>query len=399
MKNDILKFISDILANDKLTPIDKQKIIELAKKDISGFSLSEESLSEKVEKVENKIDSIEERIGIKNHNIVPTANISVTKDNLPIYLNPKDLKNFLLDYNQDSILKYTCHEIDDTDRLQNILTICNTEKYIFDAHLKKIHTAYKALTYKYQGKILNNIVSLISTYLGTYNVNGKWSENNIDIKWTSSELKIWANENVSKVPNPSDNFQTEKFRFNTIDLNNGNSISTFSELVIYFKNLFHFKNGNTFKSILEGAKFMHFNNDKFNITFDDNFSETIELFTYSETLIQAFIKIINLKFHRDEYPILNAKLYFNYDTHNIKEFKIVILNSKEFGRDFRSFRYGDDFTDLINKQINGLSDLYIKAYFRDMETNGIVNIWNGKPIDFKPINEEIEGVEFILKMY
>ena len=82
MKNDILKFISDILANDKLTPIDKQKIIELAKKDISGFSLSEESLSEKVEKVEGKIDAIEERIGIKDHNIVPTANISVTKDNI-----------------------------------------------------------------------------------------------------------------------------------------------------------------------------------------------------------------------------------------------------------------------------------------------------------------------------
>ena len=72
--------------------------------------------------------------------------------------------------------------------------------------------------------------------------------------------------------------------------------------VIYFKNLFHFKNGNTFKSILEGAIFMHFNTDKFNITFDDEFSETIELFTYSETLIQAFIKIINLSF--SSHPII-----------------------------------------------------------------------------------------------
>lgn len=399
MKHDILQFVSDILSNDKLTPIDKQRIIELAKRDVQAFSLKAETLNDKVIKVEEKIELIEERIGIKANNIVPPNNISSTKDNLPIYLNPKDLKDFLLDYNQDPILKYTCHEIDDTDRLQNILTICKTEKYIFEVHLKRIHIAFKALTYKYQGKILNNIISLISTYIGSYNVNENWSENNIEMKWTSLELKNWASENVSKVPNPSDDFQNEKFRFNTIELNNGNSISTFSELVIYFKNLFHFKIGNTFKSILEGAIFINFSTNKFNITFDDNFSENIELFTYSETLIQAFIKIIKLKFHKDEYNILNAKLYFSYDIDNLKEFKIVILNSKKFGRDYNSFRYGDDFTNLINKQINGLCDLYIKAYFDDMKSNGIINIWNGKPLDFKPINEEIEGVEFILKMY
>ena len=95
----------------------------------------------------------------------------------------------------------------------------------------------------------------------------------------------------------------------------------------------------------------------------------------------------------------NLQKLLLYQRQYLVNFKIVILNSKEFGRDFRSFRYGDDFTDLISKQINGLSDLYIKAYFGDMKTNGIVNIWNGKPINFEPINEKIEGVEFILKMY
>ncbi len=402
MKYDILQFVSDILSNDKLTSVDKKKIIELAKKDVNNFTLNAESLSEKVEKVEGKIEVIEEQIGLKsnlNNKIKSTTHEDEPQNNLPKYLNPKDLRDFLVEYNQDPILKYTCHEVDDLDRFQNILTLCQTENYIFKAHLEKIHKIYKTLSYKYKGKILDNISLLIATYLGTYNINGKWSENNIEMKWTSPELNNWANINIAKVPNPSDAFQNEKFRFNTIDLNNGNSITTFSELVIYFKNLFHFKLGNTFKKLIEGVVFVHFNTDKFNIVFDDNFSERIELFTYSETLMQAFVKIINLEFHKKNYPILNVKLFFNYDSDNLKEFKIVILNSQIFGRDFTSFRYGDDFTDLINKQINGLCDLYVKAYFEDKNANGVVNIWNGKTLEFIPINEDIEGVEFILKMY
>lgn len=321
------------------------------------------------------------------------------KGNLPEYLNPKDLRDFLIEYNQNSVLKYTCHEIDDQDRFQNLLEQCKSNHYEFEKHLKKIHIVYNQLTYTFQKKISANLIVLIATYIGTYDKELTWSENNIAIKWTSPELFQWSTANSGKVPNPSDAFQVEKFRFNTIELNNGNSISNFSELVIYFKNLFHFKNGNTLKSKLEETIFMHFQNEQFNIRFDNEFSERIELFTYSESLMQAFVKIINQKYHKDNFPILDVKLYFNYDADNLKEFKIVILNSKEFGKHFIDFRLGDDFTNLIDKQINGLCDFYIKAYFDDQMSVGMVNIWNGKPMEFIPSNKEIEGVEFILKMY
>ena len=54
---------------------------------------------------------------------------------------------------------------------------------------------------------------------------------------------------------------------------------------------------------------------------------------------------------------------------------------------------------MIDKKINGLCDLYIKAKFNDKNTVGVLNVWNGKLIKFIESNDEIEGVEFILKMH
>ena len=51
--------------------------------------------------------------------------------NLKEYLSPKDLHDFLLEYNQDLILKYTCHTIDSSESIQNILNRCKIEEYDF----------------------------------------------------------------------------------------------------------------------------------------------------------------------------------------------------------------------------------------------------------------------------
>ncbi|NRS87786.1 hypothetical protein HNQ02_000693 [Flavobacterium sp. 7E] len=404
--NNKIDFITDLLKSPKINASQKERLFALATDEIKNIKgntdkqvfIELETLKNQLKTIENKTSIIEEHIGILP-NIEEKVEDEIPKKELPNYIHPKYLRDFLIEYNQDSILKYTCHEIDDMDRFRNILSQCKTEYYNYEVHLQKIHSNFKNLTYKYHNKILKNVTALISTYLGTFNIDGSWSENKITVKWTSPGLLKWSIENSGKVPNPSVDFQIEKYRFNTIELKNGNSIANFSDLVIYFKNLFHFKNGNTLKTKLEETIFMKFQGDKFNIKFDNEFSELIELFTYSESLIQAFVKIINQKYHKDNFSILDVKLYFNYDYDGLKEFKIVIINSKEFGKHFTDFRLGDDFTDLINRQINGLCDFYIKAYFEDQKSIGLVNIWNGKPLKFIPTNEEIEGVEFILKMY
>ena len=88
------------------------------------------------------------------------------------------------------------------------------------------------------------------------------------------------------MPSPgSDRFQNERFRFTTIELKNGSLITSFSELVIYFKNLFHIKEANSFCTQLLRMRFFYISDDdqKYVFEFDDNFSTTIELFTYTET--------------------------------------------------------------------------------------------------------------------
>ena len=63
------------------------------------------------------------------------------------YKNPIYLYNFLTDFNQDPVLRYTCHEIDDEDHLNIILEKCNTQSYEYSEHIKVIHKAYNDLTY------------------------------------------------------------------------------------------------------------------------------------------------------------------------------------------------------------------------------------------------------------
>lgn len=315
------------------------------------------------------------------------------------YIDPKNLSEFLLEYNQDQILKYTCHTIDSIESFNNILNECQTEKYEFKKHLELIHKRYNRLTYKFKDKVLKNIVGLISRYIGTYDIEEGWS-NNIKIKWISSELELWCKQHPEKVPNPLETFQNEKFRFETIALKNGDSISNFSDLVIYFKNLFHIKSTNPLKPLIEESIFFNFNDeDEYKFMYAEDFSEKIDLFTYTEALIQAFNKIIDMSKRYYENEPLIVKLCFDYDKNNLKVFKIIILNSKVFGKNFIDFRSGDDIQNLIKYQINGLCNFYIKAYFDDKRSNGFVNIWDGKPMEYEKIEEEIEGVEFILKMY
>jgi hypothetical protein len=428
------EFISHLLENQKMNSVQKERFLKLASKEIGLVKPSNEDLWEEIEKIKQQLktpDKNSEITTVINPNPVEfklpdgQTHFDIEQGNLleknqkstdaltslkvlkeaPIeidkkeYLNPKYLYEFLLEYNQDSILKYTCHTIDSQESLQNILNESKTQEYDYLKHLEIIQRNFNKLNYKYKGKVLKNILGLMSTYLGTYNKGRGWSKN-IRVKWGSEELELWCAQNIGKVPNPLDAFQTEKFRFQTIELKNGSSLSNFSDLVIYFKHLFHIKNTNPLKLLIEESIFYNFNNnEEYRFLFDEGFSHNIDLFTYTEALIQAFDKIIvvSKEYHGDE--ILDVKLYFGYDENNLKEFKIVILNSKLFGKNFSDFRPGEKLTPLIDKQINGLCNFYIKAFFEDKKSNGVMNVWNGKQKVFKPCDEEIEGVEFILKMY
>lgn len=400
------QFIQQLMDTKKFTLSQKERFFKLVSMELADIGNYNQEIQEDIRLIKERlgmgeVQESKEESPIAQSEVINTDEIINSKEESKSsikYIDPKGLSEILLEYNQDPILKYTCHTIDSIDSLQNIIEACKTQDYQFKNHLELIHKRYSRLTYKFKDRVLKNIVGLISRYLGTYEPEEGWSEG-IMIKWISPELEHWCKENPGKVPNPLEMFQNERFRFSTIELKNGESISNFSDLVIHFKNLFHIKNTNPLKPLLENSIFANYNSDEYDIQFAPDFSDNIDLFTYTETLLQAFIRIINMSKKHHEGEVLKAKLSFKYDEEQLKVLRVIILNSKVFGKNYVDFRGGDDIQNLIKYQINGLCNFYIKAYFNDKEDIGIVNVWDEKPMSFKMIEEDIEGVEFILKMY
>lgn len=396
--NDKISFIADLLNSKKITVEEKTRVLNLTKGEFINIDFENSEIKRRLNEIENQVKQLKFQVPDKT----TTVGKSPEKNTLPDYKNPKDLRDFLLEYNQNPILKYTCHTIDNPSSLQNILLECEMENYDFKIHLAKIQKTYKRLSFKYKDKVLKNITTLISVYLGTYLNKKEWSEEKIKIKWISPELLEWTNSNPAKVPSPLEEFQTDKFRFPTIDLKNGETLTNFSDLVIYFKNLFHFKSSNKLKNKIDEIIFLNFNDNSYDFQFDSDFYEDIEIFTYSDSLMQAIVGIIKMSKQQFENEKLNVKFFLNYNESSLKEFKIVTLNSKKFKKHANALtheRYGDDFSNLINNQLNGLCNFYLQAEFEDKKSVGIINIWDGLPLEFIQSDKEIEGVEFILKMY
>jgi hypothetical protein len=406
MKHNILQFVSDILSNDKLTPVDKQKIIELAKRDVQAFSLNAETLNDKVVKVEEKIEMIEEKIGIKKES--PDI---ITPEKKLIHIPSKNLYKFLYDFNQDEILKTTCHEID-SNELININRFCETDIYSFEIHRKKIQDQY--LNFFFNNKkyfVDHKIKNLIRTYLlgETFSGNKEgWTDEKIKINWNSNDLTEWCSLNPNKLPHPdlglarnqNNNYGLEFQTAITTNLIKENyRIRYFSELVLYFKHLFHIRSDNSLKKILENTNNSENWNQIIDISFSESqFPENIEFFTNIEKLIQAYKVLINLIIdvankNNLERPLVELKLIekdfsVELSIHHVNTiFKKTIQNAIE--------RRGSTFTTLIENQLNGMCEFFIKADFGNKHFRKL-NIWNEEKLAAIECGD-VKGVEYILE--
>ena len=320
------------------------------------------------------------------------------------YLLPKDLQNFLKEYNQDPILKYTCHLLDDPDKLVELYKLSGKEQYYYEEHLKLIKSRCFKLLDKYKGKIHKNIKALILNYISGPDLSNEkyknqgWSLDNIKINWSSESLKKWCEENPNSIPNPGENINNFPFDFPEIELNSsGDTIQYFSEIVIHFKGLFHIRKDNSLFSMVETINKQFFI-DK--VEFQNNIANNIEFFTDVDKLKQAYKKIIEMciKFSMKnnlEIPKIHLELIEKRSENSI-EFKIHHKNSR-FGKTARNTieRLGDDFNHLTKNILNGVCDLHLKADFENNEYAEI-NLWNNMNPQIKKI-KKFEGVEFILK--
>lgn len=390
-------FIKELLGDKKINQNQRERILDLASKEIS----IEGTLEERVQKIEEiifkqKTDSINELIGRKPN--------QQKLNHLPQYFDPYHLYNFLFEYNQNPILRTTCHDID-SNELKSILEFCKTESYIFNEHLKSIITAYAEHEKVYSAPF--QIKALIRGYLTGKDYNGKiigWSSKNIKINWSSIDLSIWANENADIPPNSSiillrdKKVKSYKIEPQISSPVTEKVIQTYTQLVLHFKNLFHLKSGpQSLKAII-----LRVNSEKgwygqLDFVFDNReFSNNLEHFVDVEKLIQAYNKIIELII--DQHKLKEkpkVKLKFYEENHNVL-FSIHHLNGV-YNKTIENTveRLGQSYTSLIKNQINGLCNLRLKADFGNGKFAEI-NLWDG--VDRNPITiSNFEGVEHLLE--
>ena len=178
------------------------------------------------------------------------------------------------------------------------------------------------------------------------------------------------------------------------------------ELVIYFKSLFHIRRDNSLLDILRHINEVEKYSEKnINIIFtEDKFKSNVELLTNVDKLLQAYKRIIEIckSCHKDN-ELLLIELSF-YEEDGIVYFMIHDKKSI-YGKnlDAATKRIGESHSKLIEKQINGLCDLYIEADFDNQEFARIA-LWNENSnplgelpnIDVKRLNN-CQGVKYILK--
>lgn len=310
------------------------------------------------------------------------------------YISPKELQKFLFEYNQDDILKYTCHPIDSEEIIEEINNKCGTEEYSVEKHSKLINERFEERFKNFSGS--KNMIGLIKAYLSGTN---KWSSEKVEINWVSPELIKWSKENPGKVASPGKNIakgqKNNGFRLSKAFISpiNNRRVASFTELVIYFKTLIHIRRDNSLKDNIEVA------NKKINdieVSFSNNFNEGIELFTDVDKLLQAYKKIIRIcKECSKNKEIPKFEISFYKDERSVY-LCIHHINTK-YGKTLSASlnRIGEGQAALIKNQINGLCDLYIEADFGESEYARI-NLWDGSDLTSEQI-PEMQGVKYILK--
>lgn len=328
------------------------------------------------------------------------------------YISPKNIQQFLREYNQDEVLKYTCHLIDTDEVINDINERCKTERYDFFKHLLLIQSHFSELRNRFKRNDFSlspNIITLINVYLSGRDFKGNlglWSANKINVGWGCEEIKNWATKYQGVIPNPGRNIAckqkntgwelTSAFLSETT----GVRIKTFSELVIFFKSQFHIRYDNSLKSIIEFANQKWSNKDIIISFSNNNFNESVELFTDVDKLIQAYKKIIDIcLMHKLPNEPVKIELSFYDDVGNMNTYFCVHHLNSKYKKTLKNAveRIGESQSKLIEKQINGLCDLYVEAEFSDNRC-AILNLWdNSSKFSYNECSKNIVGVKYILK--
>ena len=390
-------FISELLENNKLNQDQKNRILELASQELAIDS----KIEDRIQTIEQVIFKSQQAQGDDSKDRTPASDQDINRKK---YFDPYYLYNFLFDYNQDVMLKTTCHDSDE-DMTININEYCNSKVYNFSEHLKRIKERFSDLENKHK-YAPRSVKALIRGYLTGKDYQGNelengWSTAGIKMNWSSSDLYDWSEKNTNYPPNLNQDFASSK-EIDILPINpqidspiSYESIQNFTQLVLHFKNLFHLKSGEqSWRSIIDRFNRSEKLTEKidFNIS-PDLFQENLEHFTDVDKLLQAYKKIIKLiiKQHKgSDHPKVELRFY---EKESIIIFSIHHINTT-YNKSLSSTLSrpkGDMYNDLIDKQINQLCNLYLRADFGSGEY-ALINLWDGNELSHIELNE-FKGVE------
>ena len=400
-RKELQEFIYFLTRSKQLSKVQQRKRDYLLARDYM-------SINHETQSVIGETNSTIEIIGDSTR---PTSKIIHRRGVKAKYTSPKNIQQFLQDYNQDPVLKYTCHLIDADEVISNINNECDSDTYDFSKHIKLIKKHLLSLLKSYEERSIflsPNLISLIHVYLTGKDIKGEnktWSANKIDVGWGCDMLNSWANQNPGIIPNPGPNIVRKQknsgFSLASAFLSEttGARIKSFSQLVIFFKSQFHIRSDNSLKSILIYVN-QRWSDTEVIFSFSkERFNDNMELLTDVDKLIQSYIKIINLciECKSDKGPIhVELSFYDDQDSgHSFFEihhqntcYKKTLKNSME--------RIGESQARLIEKQINGLCDLFVEAVFSD-GIGARINLWDNDPsFNYTAINS-VQGVKYVLR--
>jgi len=388
-------FIKKLLENEKFTKDQKEQLLRLVANEYSNNQIEHDELLKQLNKIKNQYSEIPSELisSLITKVISQNQNSSKEINNLPEYINPINLSSFLYEYNQNPILKTTCHLID-SGELMNILKHTKKQKYSFKKHKTAIEQEYYSLLKKYRGRTFRSTNALIGEYLNNFKNKG-WTVDKIMMNWSSPELNEWAKINPGAPPNPDPGLGKPFKFFKPIELKSGHTLNNFSELVLHFKKQIQFKLAHSVLDMVNEVNFQYRKDAKFNVS---GIRENIQLFTDTGKVKQIYNALIKMSIahfkevENEDMPVF----YLSFEeVKNKIIFSIHNINS-QFGKSVHNIesRYGQDFTNLIDKQINGVCDFSLTADFNGEYAD--ISIWPQKKAKIIP---DFKGVQFNLIFY
>jgi hypothetical protein len=420
MDNRETQFLIDLISNKYLKGSERKKALELAFKELGENSIS---MSEKRElrgylieasgRTKNKEESTDQNRIIKSVELGQSLSKSESKkseepevNHLPPYVDPKATTRFLLEFNQNLILKPCTHPVD-SNLLEDILQELNLETYSFKKHREAIEKEYRKLSSKYFKRASDNLRTKIYSYLiGDKKGNGSWSADSIKYSWSCNELKEWALNNPGKVPNPDSDLDYTGFKIPRLKLANGEKYTKWNDLVLYFKKQLTISLENNLEDLISSwvKEWCDENQKEIDLSFE-TMNKGVRFDTDVEKIKQLILQLCRIctKYDEKSDKKTSLKISQREESKSGRVLVLAVCHQKSIFRKSLNSTLGrpigKDLRPILSNQINGLCDWSIKAEFSGQEY-AEVQIWPRPSEDYESKRlDTFEGVQYEFKFY